>query len=313
MNTTKYDVVIVGGGAAGLTAALYLGRARRRVLVIDGGSPRNAPAAHVHGFLTREGTPPAALLAQGRRELGYHGVEILDRKVDGVAHVADEHFDVRPADGSTLTARAILVATGLLDELPDIAGVRERWGNDVLHCPYCHGYEVRDLPIAVLGGDNRSFTLHQAALIRQWSSDVVFFPHRIELDESERVRFAARGVRVEEGEVARVVVADDRVRGIELADGRLVERSAVFVGPRFVPYDGLLRGLGCAVGENGWVVTDPSGRTSVDGVWAAGNVVDESAQVIKAAGAGATAGIALNHHLLARDIDHAVASRSRAT
>ncbi|WP_245607042.1 NAD(P)/FAD-dependent oxidoreductase [Pseudonocardia spinosispora] len=301
--------MIIGGGAAGLTAALYLGRARRRVLVMDAGSPRNAPAAHMHGFLSRDGMAPGSFLAEGRRELRGYGVEIGEGRVDGVGRTGEDRFEVRLAEHPAVTARAVLVATGLRDELPDIAGLRERWGRDVVHCPYCHGWEVRDSPIAVLGGDNRPFSLHQAALIRQWSSDVVFFPDRIELDQGERERLAARGVRVVEGKVARVVVDEDRLRGVELADGRTIERSAVFVGPRFVPLDGLLRDLGCAVGENGWVVTDPSGRTSVDGVWAAGNVVDESAQAIRAAGAGATAGIALNHHLLARDIEHAVATR----
>ncbi|MGH3599620.1 MAG: NAD(P)/FAD-dependent oxidoreductase, partial [Pseudonocardiaceae bacterium] len=215
-------------------------------------------------------------------------------------------FVLSCASGPQLTARGVLVATGLRDELPEIPGLRERWGTDVLHCPYCHGYEVRDAPIGVLGGDNRPFTLHQASLVRQWSPDVVFFPHRITLTAEERERLTARGIRIIEGEVARLVAEVDQTLRVELADGQVVSRAAVFIGPRFVPHDELLTSLGCDVGENGWVATDATGRTSVPGAWAAGNVVDSPAQVIAAAGAGAVAAIALNHYLLAQDVEQAV-------
>ncbi|WP_433873219.1 NAD(P)/FAD-dependent oxidoreductase [Saccharopolyspora sp. CA-218241] len=304
----EYDVVVVGGGAAGLAAGTMLGRSRRRVVVVDAGEPRNAPSGHLHGFLSRDGTPPAELLAMGRDEVTRYGGELLTDRVRGI----EPGFVVRLAGGRALTTRRVLVATGLRDELPDVPGVLERWGDDVLHCPYCHGYEVRDTPIAVLGGDNRPFTLHQAHLVRQWSDDVVFFPHRIELTDEERERLTARGIRIADGEVARVVADDGGVSGIELADGQVVPRAAVFVGPRFVPHDELLTGLGCELGDNGWVAVDPSGRTSVDGLWAAGNVVDSPAQLINAASAGSTAAIALNHDLLAADVDRAVAQQDPA-
>ncbi|NLE79677.1 MAG: NAD(P)/FAD-dependent oxidoreductase, partial [Rhodococcus sp.] len=183
---------------------------------------------------------------------------------------------------------------------------RQQWGVDVLHCPYCHGYEVRDMPLAVLGGDNRPFTLHQASLVRQWSSDVVFFPNRIVLTSEERTRLTSRGIRIVEGAVAGLVVKDNRLSGVELADGQIVPRSVVFVGPRFVPRDELLTGLGCEAGEDGWMRTDPTGHTSVPGVWAVGNVVDSPAQLINAAGAGTKAAIALNHFLLEQDVQQAV-------
>lgn len=209
---------------------------------------------------------------------------------------------------ASLEARTVLVATGLRDELPNIAGLQDRWGVDVLHCPYCHGYEVRDTPIGVLGGDNRPFTIHQASLVRQWSDDVVFFPNRIELTGTERDRLTVRGIRIVEGDVAGVSVADGRLDGVELASGQVVPRSVVFVGPRFVPRDALLTDLGCDADENGWVVTDPAGSTSTPGVWAAGNVSDSPAQLITAAAAGSKAAIALNHYLLEQDIVRAVAT-----
>lgn len=301
----RYDVVVIGAGAAGLSAATVLARARRGVVVVDGGEPRNAPAQHVHGFLSRDGVEPARLLADGRAEMLGYGAQLLDDRVRSIERY-DGGFVVH-LQSSMLSTRAVLVATGLRDELAPIPGLREQWGIDVLHCPYCHGYEVRDTSIAVLGGDNRPFTLHQASLIRQWSSDVTFFPNGIELSDQERRTLTARGIRIEDAAVARISVEAGRVRGVALRDGRLVPRQTIFVGPTFVPRDELLRKIGCAVGDTGWVTVDPTGLTSVAGVWAAGNVVDSPAQLISAAAAGSKAAIAINHHLLAHDIEHALA------
>jgi thioredoxin reductase len=213
---------------------------------------------------------------------------------------------VHLAGGRTLRARRVLVATGLRDELPDVPGLRERWARDVLHCPFCHGYEVRDRPLGVLG------TLHLGLMLPQWSADVVFFPHRTELSADEREQLVARGVYIADGEVTGLAVEGDALRGVELADGRVVPRAALFVGPRFVPRDDLLAGLGCETGEDGRVRTDPTGRTSVPGVWAAGNVVDPRAQVVTAAGMGSAAAIALNADLVAEDVQRAVAAHRRA-
>src|SRR5829696_745445 len=179
MATNPYDVVIVGGGAAGLSAALVLGRALRRVAVIDAGSPRNAPATHMHGYLSRDGMPPAELLAAGRGEVSGYGVQIID---DVVVRI-DPGFTVHRGNGEVLAARRIVVAAGIGDELPDIPGVRERWGQDLLHCPYCHGWEVRDQSLGVLGSNPASI-LH-AQLIRQWSDDVVYFAHTQEPSPGE--------------------------------------------------------------------------------------------------------------------------------
>jgi thioredoxin reductase len=310
MDANEFDVVVVGAGAAGLNAALVLSRARRRVVVVDGGDPRNAPAAHMHGFLSRDGTPPARFLAIGRAEVERYGGEVVEDRVVRIDPRIDpgiEHgFAVHLSGGGILDARRVLVATGLRDELPDIPGLRERWGRDVLHCPYCHGYEVRDRPIGVLGGTDPDLALHLALLLPQWSSDVVFFPHTADLAPGAREQLALRGVNVADGTVTRLVVHDDAVRGVELDDRRVVARSTVFVGPRFVPRDELLRGLGCEIDADidgsGRVRTDGSGRTSVAGVWVAGNVADPRAQVVTAAGQGSVAAIALNTDLLQDDL-----------
>ncbi|MDL4775570.1 NAD(P)/FAD-dependent oxidoreductase [Actinomadura xylanilytica] len=300
MSESMNDVVVVGAGAAGLSAALVLGRARRRVTVVDAGAPRNAPAEHMQGFLSRDGTSPAALLEMGRAEVAGYGVRLIEGRVDHI----EPGFTVRLAGGPVLRARRVLVATGLRDELPDIPGVRERWGRDLLHCPYCHGYEVRDQPLGVLG--THPGAVHQALLLRGWSDDVVLFRHTLDLTAGEHERLTARGVRIVDGPVKQLVVHDDRLRAVELADGRVWPRDAVFLFPRMVPHDALLDGLGCERDESGRVATDPSGRTSAPGVWAAGNVADPRAQVITAAGAGSVAAIALNHDLLDEDVERAV-------
>ncbi|NUR74504.1 MAG: NAD(P)/FAD-dependent oxidoreductase [Hamadaea sp.] len=293
-----YDVVVIGGGAAGLNAALVLGRARRRVAVVDAGEPRNAPAAHMQGFLSRDGMPPAELLSVGRAEVAGYGVDLVDGRVAGI----EPGFAVRLTDGTTLGARRIVVATGLRDELPEVPGVAERWGRDVIHCPYCHGWEVRDQAIGVLAGEARS--VHQAVMVKQWSDDVVFFAHEYALTAEDRQQLDARRIPVVEGPVARLVVADDVIRGVELRGGRVVERSAIFVAPRFVPIDGLLRELGCEV-DNGLVKVDQFGRTTVDGVWAVGNVVTPMASVVMAAAAGAAAAMVVNGDLVEEEVSAA--------
>ncbi|MEO8265112.1 MAG: NAD(P)/FAD-dependent oxidoreductase [Ilumatobacteraceae bacterium] len=296
-----YDVVIVGGGAAGLSAALVLGRARRRIAVIDGGAPRNAPAAHMQGFLSRDGMPPAELLAAGRAEVIGYGVEVVNDQVLAI----EPGFIVRLAGGRVVTARRILVATGVGDELPNIPGVRERWGKDLLHCPYCHGWEVRDQPLGVLGTHPMS-VLH-AQLVRQWSDDVAYFAHTYDLTAAEQAQLQARGVRIVRGEVARLVIEDDRLTGVEMSDGQVIARTAVFIRPGNLPHaDGLLEGLGCELDQAGFVTVDATGATSTAGVWAAGNVADPRAQVITSAGAGSAAAIAINADLVQDDIERAV-------
>ena len=251
MEKHPYDVAIVGGGAAGLSAALVLGRARRRVAVIDAGTPRNAPAAHMQGYLSRDGMPPAELLAVGRAEIANYGVELIDDRVVGI----EPGFTVHPATARSLTARRIIVTTGLRDELPDIPGVQERWGRDLLHCPYCHGWEVRDQPLGVLG-TNAGSVVH-AQLIRQWSDDVVYFAHTQEPTDNEATELDARGIHIVHGRVARLVVEDDHLTGVELTDGRFVPRTAVFVRPIMAPHpDKLLLELGCDVDGAGFPVTD---------------------------------------------------------
>jgi thioredoxin reductase (NADPH) len=317
---SEYDVVVIGGGAAGLSGAVALARSRRTVLVVDAGQPRNAPAAAMHNYLGREGARPTDLLADGRAELAGYGGEVIDAVVSGARREDDGTFRVVLNSGREVSARRLLVTTGLVDELPAVPGLAERWGRDVLHCPYCHGWEVRDQPIGILAtGPN---AMHQALLFRQLSEDVVFFRHTgpgLAPDQEEQL--TALGVRMVDGEVTGLEVTDDRITGVRLATGEVVPRAVVVVAPRFTARAGVLESLGAPPVDQemgGHVVgsavpADPTGATAVPGVWVAGNVSDMSAQVVVSAAAGMRAGAMINADLVAEDARAAVeAHRSLA-
>ncbi|WSB83000.1 NAD(P)/FAD-dependent oxidoreductase [Streptomyces cellulosae] len=305
---SRYDVVVVGGGAAGLSAALVLGRARHRTLVVDAGEPRNAPSAHMQGYLSRDGMPPAEFLALGREEIARYGVELVRDRVTDVARAGD--FTVTLERGGRVRARRIIVATGLKDEMPDVAGVAERFGRDVLHCPFCHGWEVRDEPFGVLASSAAG--VHQALMVSRWSKDVVFFLHRVaeeELTDLDLRRLAAAGVDVVPGEVAGLVVEDDRLTGVRMADGTVHSRSVVFAAPRPVPQTGLLERLDAEMDETPfgtYPVVDGNGLTSVPGVWAAGNAIGFTEQVVHAASGGYRAATAIVGDLRMADLDAAL-------
>jgi len=306
-----HDVVVIGGAAAGLNGALMLARACRSVVVIDAGAPRNAPADGVHGLLGHDGVPPAELLERGREEVRRYGGHVVAGEV-ATARRDGTGFVVNLADGRTTRARRLLVATGLVDELPDVAGVRERWGHDVLHCPYCHGWEVRDRAIGILASGPMS--VHQTLLFRQWSDDITYFGHTMPpLTAEQAEQFAARRIRVVEGEVASLDGAAS-LTGVRLADGTLVACDALVVSPRMVARAGFLADLGLRAqehpsGAGEHIPVDATGRTDVPGVWAAGNVTDLTAQVGAAAAGGAFAAAQINADLVTEETREAVAER----
>jgi thioredoxin reductase len=308
---SNYDVVVIGGGAAGLNGALLLARSRRSVLVVDAGAPRNGPAAAVHGLLGHDGVPPAELLERGRTEVRGYGGQVVGGEVTTAARDQDG-FRVTLAGGRSVRARRLLVATGLTDELPDVPGLRERWGRDVVHCPYCHGWEIRGQAIGVLA--NGPMSVHQALLFRQLSDDIVYFSHLTPPDGEQAGQLAARGISVIEGKVTSLSVHGDRLTGIQLADGTVIGREALAVSTRMVARAGFLAGLGLApaqhpsrLGEH--ISADATGRTAVPGVWAAGNVTDLAAQVGASAAAGVLAAAHINADLVAEETSLAVAGR----
>jgi thioredoxin reductase len=306
----NYDAVVVGGGAAGLSGAVALARSRRSVLVVDAEDPRNAPAGHVHNFLSRDGTPPGELYAAGRAEVTGYGGRVETGRVTGLSRDGDR-FAVQIGQRA-VAARRLLVATGVRDELPDVPGLAARWGIDVLHCPYCHGWEVRDKRIGILATGPAA--VHQALLFRQLS------PHVALLRQSgpdpaveQREQLDARGIAVIGGPVEEIEADGGRLTGVRLAGGRRMPLDAVVVAPRMVARAELLEPLGLKPSEvrlgehviGTRIEADPAGATAVPGVWVAGNLTDPQAQVIAAASAGLTAAAAINYDLVLEEARHA--------
>ena len=305
--TDQYDVVVIGGGAAGLSGALTLARARRTVLVVDAGQQRNNPADHVHNYLGREGAPPAELAEAGRAEVTGYGGEIVPGRVESAVRDGDR-FAVTLADGRRVRARRLLLAVGLVDQLPDLPGLAQHWGGDVVHCPYCHGWEVRDRRIGVLAVS--SLALHQAELWRQWTPNLLLLLNgQPDLDPEQAERFAARGIVVVPEPVVALETAHSRLTGVRLDSGETVALEVLAIGTGLTARGELFGSLGLTpvdVEFGGQVIgsqlrTDPTGATDVPGVWAAGNVADVLAQAIVAAAAGLKAGAMINFDLVAED------------
>ncbi|CAN5762918.1 NAD(P)/FAD-dependent oxidoreductase [soil metagenome] len=301
------DVAVIGGSAAGLAAALQLGRQRRSVIVIDAGEPRNAPAAHMHSYLGHEGIAPSELTAIGRHEVRTYGVEVIDGRALDVARINDERFRIELVGGSAVIARRVLAATGLVDELPDVVGVAEHWGVDVIHCPFCHGFEFRDLHIAQI--ITHPMGLHSASLFRQLTAQFTLVLHDgVPTDSPELAALRAAGVNIVDGSVKRVVTgADGRVAAIELIDGTRIQADAVVISSRFRVRAEAFASLGLEpsphpTGLGDFVETDPSGETSVPGLYAAGNVTDPTEQVVQAAANGGRVGAMVSFSLAHEDI-----------
>jgi thioredoxin reductase len=315
------DVVVIGGGAAGLSGALMLARSRRSVVVIDGGAPRNAPAAGVHGLLGLDGVRPAELLQTGRDEVRHYGGlvvagEVIAAAPDAPAAAGDLRFMVSLADGDTLRARRLLVATGLRDVLPEVPGLAVHWGRGVVHCPYCHGWEVQDEPIGVLAVGPAS--VHQARLFRQLTGDIIYFSGGTELDVDTRARFAACGIQIVDTPVSSVEsTPDGEIAGVRLTDGRLVARRVLAVATRMQARTEGLDGLRLPVqdlpgGMGRSFASGMAGQSEVPGVWVAGNATDPFAQVGASAAAGALAGAHMNAHLVTADTDADLAAMRQA-
>ncbi len=291
------DVAVVGGSSAGLSAALALGRARRRVAVIDDRRPRNAPAGQAHNVYTRDGTPPAELLRLGREQLEPYGVRFLEArvtKVEGEGRAGE--FRLTLSGGDVLTAARLLLATGVADVLPEVPGLRELWGKSVFTCPYCHGWEVRDTPLAVLTDGDAAYV----RMIQNWSRDLVLVTGEHTTFTGEQLGdLEARGVRIVEADVTEYESRGGELSALHLSNGWRLPRRAVFMRPPQRLRGDLHEQLGCTLSSDGsHVVADEMGRTSVPGVYAAGDMVSPMAAVIAAAASGTKAAAMLNHELV---------------
>lgn len=289
---SPYDVVVVGGGPAGLSAALMLGRCRRRVLVCDRGEPRNQRSAALHGYLTRDGIAPSDFRAAAQRELVPYGIEFRCVAVKGATRERDG-FSVTLASGEQARSRFLLLATGVKDQLPEVAGVDECYGRSVFHCPYCDGWECRDKRLAVLG--HRAVPL--ALSLKTWSPTVVLCTHGKRIDAAARRRLAANGVEVRTARVVRLAHADGRVTGIDLVDGDRIPCDAVFFSTAQHPQDSLAARLGCLFNRKGTVNTGTLCDTNVPGVFVVGDASRDAQFVVVAAAEGIKAAVAINQAL----------------
>jgi len=290
------DVFVVGGGAAGLSAALVLGRSRRRTLVIDSGEPRNAPSPSAHSCFTRDGTPPAELLRIGREQLApYDSVRLMHDRVVSV-RAGDGVFTVGLAEGGEVEARRVLLAVGVRDILPNIDGIGALWGRRVLHCPYCHGWEVRDQPLALYASG--AVAMEMAPLLLQWSRDLLLLTGGDEqLTPSDRAMLIGLGVRITDTPVQRLE-GDDHEARIVFRDGRVERRSALFVRPAQELASDLPQRIGCELTEAGHIRVGGDLQTSVAGVYAAGDATTPLQQIVVAAASGAQAAMMINRDLI---------------
>ena len=293
-----YDVVIVGGGPAGLSAALVLGRCRRRVLLCDTGAPRNARARELHGYLTRDGIRPLDLLRAGRGELAPYGIEFREVEVTDVETNPDG-FTVSTADGRTAHSRTVLIAGGVTDALPDIPGLDECYGLTAHHCPYCDGWEEREKIIAVIGNGASGTAL--ALALKTWSDQVLLCTHgRARLQPDHRKRLATHQIQLHHDRIEQVEHEGGRVKFLAFAGGDRIACEAIFLSTRQRPQCELPKQLGCALTNRGLVKTDHLGQTRVPGLYVAGDASRDVQFVIVAAAEGAKAAVAINKTLQAR-------------
>lgn len=300
------DVIIIGGGPAGMSAALTLGRAHRTVLLIDSGEGRNAPADAVHNFITHDGTPPQTLRDLGHENLRhYPTVRTATTTADSVRRLADDHFEVRLADGELVESRRLLLATGLRDELPDLQGLEALWGKSAFHCPYCHGFEAGGSRIAVLGAapDRVRLALH----LSSFTDDIALCTGGASLEPVMQSVLEANGIAVHCAPLARLEHEDTRLRRIVFDDGSSIERDAVFIKTTLHQRADFAERLGCDDFPDGCVEVNEFAQTSVAGVYAAGDMARRAtvpiplAAVVAAAASGTVAGSVIDQDLVGVD------------
>lgn len=295
MNTIP-EVVIVGGGAAGASAALVLGRARADVLLIDSGQPSNAPSTGIGGLLGNDGTTPSDFYRRAARELAsYPSISRLLATVTAIRPTSKLRWLLELDNGQNIQTDRILLATGMLYTLPDINGIGPRWGSSVFHCPFCHGWEHRDQPLAVLGDQ-----AERALLLRRWTEDLTLITQGVTLADDQRQLLARAGIRIVDGEIASLRGEGRGLDTIEFIDGTTVAASGLLVSaPHQMRHPSLIGGLGLETTDTGHVATDAFGKTNVPGIWAVGDLTHPLAQVARAIGGGSNAAIAITQDLVA--------------
>jgi thioredoxin reductase len=300
----RFDVLIVGGGPAGLAAALVLGRCRRKVLLCDAGEPRNAPSRAMHGYLTRDGLPPSELRRIGREEVSRYGVELRDVAVVDARRAPGGGFEANLSDGTQVAARKLILATGMKDVLPDIEGFGEFYGRGVYPCPYCDGWELQDQPIGVFAYGDQAKAARYALNLLRWSRDLIFFHHGDEPpSEATREMLSRNGIILRERQIVRLEGEGGELARVVLAGGEVVPRRALFIKLGEVPHSSLPQRLGCDLTEEGIVGDAPfHGATDVDGLYVVGDASPRVQLVTVAAAEGAAAGVNANMKLQMEDL-----------
>jgi thioredoxin reductase len=295
-----YDVVVVGAGSAGLSAALALGRSRRKVLVLNGGNPRNTPARASHNFFTRDGTPPIELMTLGLEQLKPYNIDVRSCNAESIEKIKDA-FEITLDNGERTSSRKIILATCVVDVLPDIPGFHELWGKTIHHCPYCHGWEVRDRPLAVIvqGGLGYLF----AVMIRHWSKDVVVCSNgEAGFSDEQRQELERLNLKLIETPIRHLEVESEQLKAIVFTDGTRLEREHIFMRPPHQQRSPLARQLGCIMSDDDlYVKVNSSGETSVSGIYAAGDMTGQMQAVSQAVASGTMVGAMLNHGLVFED------------
>lgn len=302
----EYEIVIIGGSFAGQAAALQLGRARRNVLLVDVGRPRNRFAQASHGFLGQDGTAPSALVSTFADQLSHYETVVQLTGEVVAAECADGSFRVALENGDAVQAEKLILAGGIRDILPEIPGLTARWGVSVLHCPYCHGYELGQRPVGVLGTGENAF--HQAMLVRDWGPTTLFAQGSLELSEDQKSALSKRDVRIEPNPVVELLGPGDALEAVRLADGQAASIAGLFVAPRTEIVGNLASELGCTVEEGPtgcFISVDAMQRTSVPGVFAAGDASAAMSNATLSAAGGVRAAAAAHHSLVFGEMEAA--------
>jgi thioredoxin reductase len=294
---SAYEVVIIGGSYAGLSAAMALGRALRNVLVIDGGKPCNRQTPHSHNFITQDGETPAAIAAKAKQQvMKYDTVHFLDASVTDIKK-QENLFTITTNDGKQFTAQKILFATGIRDIMPEIPGFAECWGISVLHCPYCHGYEVRGQKTAIIANGDMAY--HIGALITNWTKDLTLLTNgKSTLTKEQTDDLQKRNVSIIETSISDLVHKDGMVESVNFADGTSIQVNAIYSKPPFEQHSHLPQQLGCQLNEQGYIQVDIKQKTTADGIYAAGDNTSMMRAVAAAVAGGNMAGAAINAELI---------------
>jgi thioredoxin reductase len=295
----KYDVIIIGGSYSGLSSAMALGRARRRVLIIDSGKPCNATAPHSHNFLTQDGVEPSMIADLGKRQvLAYPSVTYVNGMATAVAG-ADNHFEVNISSGETYRSRKLLFATGVKDILPATPGFKECWGKSIIHCPYCHGYEYADQATGVIANGDMAFEFGR--LIRNWSENLTIFTNGASTISKENASLLqSLNVAIETGLILDLVHQSGYIKSAHLENGHVIPLQVLYARIPFEQHFAGIADIGCQLTQDGFVKVDDFSRTTMPGIYAVGDCITPLRSVAGAVASGSKAGAMLNHEMIAQ-------------